>query len=717
MWEAFASFHGVCLLPADPDHVAAFVVARFRAGVGVQALSANLSAVRWFHKRTDVSVDVTVAAREVLNRLAKEKPATGSPAPVLSVGALLAMVGLVPPLGASFSSKLIRFCLPMLKPRQWMAVHRQDVTFASDYSYVDVVLSALPKVRTHRALGHEVVRLVADAGWVACPVRAMRLLWDQAGSGPLFSTKLHSDSKTFHPLTSTDGIHARLMVRDAAIVCVGYGGALRVEELSRARVEDLELLDGAYRLRIPVAKTSQYGEQAVVLYERSDGLDPVVALDRWLAVRGDHDGPLFTALHHCSAQGPPDLSMPADSLRSGIADLAKRVGLPAGVSGHSLRRSWATHCYLTNPNDLGAISLQLRHASTKMTVRYIEDLRIEAMNGIDMLDPLTVRLGTGGQFRPLKGAGFGTDLLSELIDQANELRGHGTSRPVDDKAGESLWNGWVSFATANGLPVLPATPEGLALLVAARADARITPGVIRAQLNQIVRRHRTGGHDTSGIREFADDLVTAYGRTDPVSRRKRVTLLGEADLRMIVSTPPNSFGGARDRVIVSVGYNGAMTAAEFGGARLEDLERTSWGYVLRLQPSGRAPASIVLLPQRTDELDPVAAIDQLIEFSESTSGPLLPTKIGSQTSMGPDGIHDRLEKLGKRCKLKSPLHLGTLRRSWATHAYELGVDLVSVQRHLRHASLPSAENIASLTPWSPSNPAVELMNVCHVGPK
>jgi hypothetical protein len=84
--------YGVSVLPADPEHVAAFVVGRFRAGVGVQALSANLSSVRWFHKRADVSVDVTVGARGVLNLLAKSQPVAVSPAPVLSVGALLAMV-------------------------------------------------------------------------------------------------------------------------------------------------------------------------------------------------------------------------------------------------------------------------------------------------------------------------------------------------------------------------------------------------------------------------------------------------------------------------------------------------------------------------------------------------------------------------------------------------------------------------------------------------
>jgi site-specific recombinase XerC len=50
MWEGFALHHGVPVLPAEPEHVASFVVARWRVGVSEAALAANLSAVLWFHR-------------------------------------------------------------------------------------------------------------------------------------------------------------------------------------------------------------------------------------------------------------------------------------------------------------------------------------------------------------------------------------------------------------------------------------------------------------------------------------------------------------------------------------------------------------------------------------------------------------------------------------------------------------------------------------------
>lgn len=48
MWQAFADHHGVPALPADRDHVAAFVVARHGAGLSREGLAANLSAVLYW---------------------------------------------------------------------------------------------------------------------------------------------------------------------------------------------------------------------------------------------------------------------------------------------------------------------------------------------------------------------------------------------------------------------------------------------------------------------------------------------------------------------------------------------------------------------------------------------------------------------------------------------------------------------------------------------
>lgn len=720
MWQAFAGHHGVAVLPADPDHVAAFVVARHGAGLSREGVAANLSAISWFHGRFDPGAeDVAAGARAVLRAVSRDGAAAPRrPAPVLSVGALLAMAGAVPAQGTKFAAKVVRSSLPGVKPRQLAAVTAADVSLDPGGAWVELRLPATPVAGKHPALLAETVRLMADLGWVGCPVRAVRQLTEIAGDGPLFTEQqlFQANPRSFIPTDAPDGVAARLQVRDAAIVCVGYAGALRVEELSRARLEHIDVLDGAYRLRIPVAKTTRWTpDQAVVLDRRDDGLDPVAALDRWLAVRGDDDGPLFTALHHrAPGRVAEGAHMPAGDLRGVVQDLAVRAGLSATVSGYSLRRSWATHRYLADPNVLGRISLQLRHSSIDTTVRYVEDLRTHHLDGIDMLSAHRVLAGPGGQPTGRKDLGFGDTPLAELVDQARRLQAPQAARAASTRKGEdSHWNTWAVFTQAQGWPALPASSEALALFFAARADEGLKASSLRAQLRTIVGRHAEAGYSTAGLAAMAEEILDAYSRSTPSAARK-APILGLGDLVSMAgaATASGAPAGLRDRVIVCVGYGGAMRADDLSRARLEDVEATPWGCLLRLRtakddPTGQAGETVVLL-RRDDSLDPVAAIADLVAAVGAPAGPLVPIDVGSDRAMSAEGIADRIRVLAKKAGLGVAPTGHSLRRSWSTHAYEAGVDLVTIQRHLRHSSPTTTKGyIASLSPWL-DNPAATL---------
>ncbi|MGI8777329.1 MAG: tyrosine-type recombinase/integrase [Acidimicrobiales bacterium] len=719
MWQAFADHYGVPTLPADPANVAAFVVARHAAGVSREGVAANLSAISWFHAKFEPGADdVAAGARTVLRAMSRDGGASPRrPAPVLSVGALMAMAGALPAMGLKFAAKVVRSSLPAVRPRQLGTVTASDVSWGPAGAWVELALPAMPLVGKHPALAPATVRLVADPGWVACPVRALRQLAAVAGEGPLLNLRQLNQAHlaSFNPSTAPDGVGARLQVRDAAIVCVGYAGALRVEELAWARLEHIDVIDEGYRLRIPGAKTSRsMPDQAVILDGRDDMLDPVAALDRWLAVRGDDDGPLFTALHH---RAPGRLAegahMPAGDLREVIHDLAVRVGLPETVSGYSLRRSWATHRYLADPNDLGPVSLQLRHASIDMTVRYVEDLRTHHLDGNDMLSPDRAMAGPGGQPTGRKDLGFGDTPLVELVDQARLLQAPRAAKaPSTRRIEDSHWNTWRAFANAQGWPAEPTSPEALALYFASRADKGLKASSLRAQLATIVGRHAEAGHPTSGLGEMAEEILDAYSRSSTRTTRK-APILGLAGLAAMVEVTGWALPeGLRDRVIVCVGYGGAMRADDLSRARLEDIEVTPWGCVLRLRtakddPTGQTGETVVLL-RRRDSLDPVAAIDDLIGAVGAPVGPLVPVHVGADRAMSAEGIGDRVRCLAKAAGLRTVPTGHSLRRSWSTHAYEAGVDLVSIQRHLRHSSPTTTKGyVESLSAWV-DNPAATL---------
>lgn len=707
-WQQFADHFGISALPADPMHVAAFVVARAKAGVSPSGIAANLSAVGWFHARLDPpQPEVTQASRTVLRNLERRGPAPGlSPAPVLSVGALAALAAVPARLTATRSTALVR-AVSGVAPRQLMLLRAEDVSFGPGGAWVDLALRAAPMAVKHPGLPARVVRLWACRSILECPVEAMRVLVAGSPTGPLVTGS--SLYRRFGSFGEAATVPLRISARNRALVAVGYAGALRIEELSTARVEHLEPVGDGYRLVLPRTKTSRNGRsEAVVVMPEGAPFDPVRLLDRWLELRGDHDGPLFHNVHHHTDL---DRGMTPGEIRDAIRDLAVAVGLPKTVSGYSLRRSWATHTYLRDRNAVGRIMLQLRHERISTTVRYIEDLECHVLNPEEFLSPETVATGPGGVSTPAKDLGFAYEPLDTLVGEAiGSLRvsaGHspGTLRQVT-----SYWRRWESWAEAQGLSSFPADPAHVLLFVAARAEEGAAPNTLRAHLRAIQQVHDEAGVATVGFLRLAADVVAGVER-NRVAPRKRAPVLAIPDLermaKLALGTGESDLAGLRDWLMLVVGYTAGLRVQDLHLARLEHLERTSAGYVMRLAGRG---LGAVLLAARDDALDPVAAIEVWRERTGLRAGPLLPVVPLRQPSrpMSKDAIVERLQRLAARAGCTVRPTGESLRRSWATHAYEAGLDLLSISRHLRQRHYDTGRGLgASLSPW-PGNPASRL---------
>jgi integrase len=726
MWEAFGLHHGVPILPAEPGHVASFVVARWRAGVSYAALAANLSAVLWFHRELSEDLaDSCDLAKRVLGALRRETdPVPLVQAPVLSVGALVAMSQVQPWGTRVFSTKVLRL-FTGAPSRQLEALRTTDVTFGPDDAWAEVAAPEVPVTGRHPAVPARRFRFDRGLTALDCPVRAAWALVETAREdGLLFPTKttLYKASiKGFSPALSSDGVPVRIAVRNRAVLLAGYHGALRVEELARARVEHLDPAAGSYRLRLPESKTARgRGSEAVLLATEAGPLDPVAALDEWLAVRGDHDGPLFCTLHHGragSAAGGEAIT--ADEIRDLIRDLAGAVGLPGLVSGYSLRRSWATHQYLRDPCRLPVISAHLRHSSYDMTARYIDDLGLHLLDAGELLSTELVLAGPGGVTEWRRDLGFDQASLAELLDEVDRLGDEsGRFAPTTKRTHDSHWNRWEAWATEHGFDALPAEPERLVLFAADRARAGIAAQSLRAQLRTIRRLHEEAGYDGTDLITLADEIALGLARLSPAERNK-APVLSVDELRAMAYAArrqgeQGDVSAFQDLVVLCVGYAGALRMDDLYRARVENLDRLGYGYGLRFGASkenqtGRRAESVLLLT-RGDDLDPVAAIDTWRALSPAIDGPLIPV-IGSHppVAMSKDSLPDRLRRLALDAGVITHPTGHSLRRSWATHAYERGVDPVTLSRHLRHRDLTTTLGyIAKLSAWV-DNPAQQLI--------
>ncbi len=168
--------------------------------------------------------------------------------------------------------------------------------------------------------------------------------------------------------------HRAIATRDAAVIAVGFAGALRRSEICGLRIEDVEFVGGidataGMFLHVRRSKTDQIGKGQRIAIPEGSFIQPVERLRRWLTLSGATAGPLFQTLWRGGRPRGKALH-PTD-----IARLVKRcvtsIGLdPADYSGHSLRAGFVTSAAVHSAR-LDKIMEVTRHASAAMVLRYI----------------------------------------------------------------------------------------------------------------------------------------------------------------------------------------------------------------------------------------------------------------------------------------------------------------------------------------------------------
>lgn len=135
------------------------------------------------------------------------------------------------------------------------------------------------------------------------------------------------------------------LARDRALLLFGQASMRRGGELRELELSQVERVDGAAILTLRKSKTNRTGkvERYRVESQPERGYDcPVVALDAWLAVRGDAPGPLFTRYTRRGRMRVEPLGV------NTLANLVKRAARLAGTrdaaayASHSLRAGGIT---------------------------------------------------------------------------------------------------------------------------------------------------------------------------------------------------------------------------------------------------------------------------------------------------------------------------------------------------------------------------------------
>lgn len=130
--------------------------------------------------------------------------------------------------------------------------------------------------------------------------------------------------------------------RDQALILLGFWRAFRSDELSRLRIEHIQLRQTqGLELFLPSSKSDRSNRGRVVKVPALKCLCPVAAYEVWLKASGLTEGALFRSIDRWGHLGEQGLN--ANSLSRLLRQVFLCSGVdPAGYSAHSLRRGFAT---------------------------------------------------------------------------------------------------------------------------------------------------------------------------------------------------------------------------------------------------------------------------------------------------------------------------------------------------------------------------------------
>lgn len=165
--------------------------------------------------------------------------------------------------------------------------------------------------------------------------------------------------------------------RDAAILAVGFAGALRRSEICNLSVQDVEFLepreDDGDRMWLTIrqSKTDQEGKGQRVAIVDGRGIRPIERLRLWLEQSGITDGPLFQTMRrggHLRGRALHHSDIPRI-----VKHYASFTGLdPKQIAGHSLRAGFVTSAAVHHAR-LDKIMEVTRHRNPATVMGYIRD--------------------------------------------------------------------------------------------------------------------------------------------------------------------------------------------------------------------------------------------------------------------------------------------------------------------------------------------------------
>ncbi|HUD98327.1 MAG TPA: site-specific integrase [Bryobacteraceae bacterium] len=299
-------------------------------------------------------------------------------------------------------------------------------------------------------------------------------------------------------------------------------------------------------------------------------------------------------------------------------------------------------------------------------------------------------MGLGG-LAPVSVNGGVASLNRQAREFAAAAKANNTLR-----AYQADWRDFRNWCAAHQYTPLPATPQTVALYLTDRA-ATLKASSLARRLTTINRAHQAAGFASPATMQNAvvSEVWKGIKRTKGIAQHGKKPFL-TADLRRMIAALPRDLRGTRDRALLLVGFAGGFRRSELAALRIEDLETTPDGLIVRLGRSKTDPEGQgrpVALPFGSDsQTCPVRAVRTWLEQAGIANGPLFRAidRFGrlNERALHPDSVGYLVKRAAGQAGLVTVEYAGhSLRAGLATQAAMNGASELAIMKQTGHRSL------------------------------
>lgn len=295
----------------------------------------------------------------------------------------------------------------------------------------------------------------------------------------------------------------------------------------------------------------------------------------------------------------------------------------------------------------------------------------------------------------------GSDLAVELSQLSADLDAlvEAAVAPASARGYASDWANFTAWCARHGRTALPASPDTVALYIAALKTGEVDergprrPGTIRRRLATIAMTHRREGHEdpTKGTRPASTWRSTRRELgTEP---RHKTPILEEHVLAMVRILPP-TLVGARDAALLLFGFASAMRRSELAAMTVDLLTFGRHRVVvrfLRSKTNQEGRDERVAIPRSSNpDICPVTALERWLAVAKIERGPVFRGICRGMVGGGISGhgIAKIVKRRAAQAGLGAAADFGahSLRHGYATSRALAGDSMRVIRRRTRHKS-------------------------------